>query len=143
MNGSCQCGAIIFTTPVPTPIRLYHCHCLDCRKQSGSAFGTSAIFPFFKLPDPEVNPAVSFFSRVCESGRRQNCYFCNKCGSRILHAHQFDDGVQAKVVAVKGGMLEGLKWEGAAHIYCRSAVVGIPEGVERWEADPDFSKKSS
>jgi hypothetical protein len=24
------------------------------------------------------------------------------------------------------------------HIFCRSAVVPIPEGVKRWEAEPDF-----
>ncbi|KAF2469269.1 uncharacterized protein BDR25DRAFT_343693 [Lindgomyces ingoldianus] len=122
MNGSCQCGSVKFTTPTKIPINLYHCHCIDCRKQSASAFGTSAIFPFFKLP--EDSPAVSHFSR---------------CGSRILHAHVFDNE-DPKVVAVKGGVLEGLNWEGAKHIFCRTAVVPIPEGVERWEAEPDFGK---
>ncbi|KAF2179409.1 hypothetical protein K469DRAFT_303033 [Zopfia rhizophila CBS 207.26] len=136
MNGSCQCGAVTFTTPTPTPLSLYHCHCLDCRKQSASAFGTSAIFPFFKLPD---NPAISHFSRQCESGRSQNCYFCNKCGTRLLHAHVVEGG-EPKGVAVKGGTLAGLKWEGAKHIFCRSAVVPIPKGVERWEAEPDSDK---
>src|SRR5262245_16287856 len=45
MNGSCACGAVTFVTPTPTPMSVYHCHCIDCRKQSSSAFGTSAIFP--------------------------------------------------------------------------------------------------
>ncbi|KAF2019784.1 hypothetical protein BU24DRAFT_127196 [Aaosphaeria arxii CBS 175.79] len=135
MNGSCQCGAVTFTTPTPTPTRLYHCHCIDCRKQSASAFGTSAIFPFFKLD--ESNPAVTYFSRTCDSGRKQNCYFCSRCGSRILHAHVLEYG-DPKVVAVKGGVLEGLDWSGATHIFCRTAVVPIPDGVQRWEAEPDF-----
>ncbi|KAF2114026.1 Mss4-like protein [Lophiotrema nucula] len=135
MNGSCACGSVKFTTPTDTPKNLYHCHCVDCRKQSASAFGTSAIFPFFKLD--ENNPAVSFFSRTCDSGRKQRCYFCNKCGSRILHAHVYEDK-DPEVVAVKGGILEGLKWEGAKHIYTRSAVVPIPEGVEKYEGDPGW-----
>lgn len=69
-------------------------------------------------------------------------YFCSKCGSRILHAHIVDGG-DPPVVAVKGGVLEGLKWEGAKHIFCRTAVVAIPEGVQRWEAEPDFGPKKS
>jgi len=136
MNGSCACGSVTFTTPTDTPLNLFHCHCIACRKQSSSAFGTSAIFPFFRVDD---NPSVSYFSRTCDSGRKQNCYFCNKCGSRILHAHVFE-GRDPEVVAVKGGLLEGLNWEGGKHIFCRSAVVPIPEGVERWEGEPDFSK---
>jgi hypothetical protein len=67
-------------------------------------------------------------------------YFCNKCGSRILHAHIPEEG-DPPVVAVKGGVLDGLDFKGAKHIYCRSAVVPIPEGVERWEADPGWGKK--
>jgi hypothetical protein len=137
MDGRCACGAVSFTTPVATPLNLYHCHCIDCRRQSASAFGTSAIFPFFSVAD---NPNVSSFSRTCDSGRRQNCYFCNKCGTRILHAHIVDDG-NPKVVAVKGGLLDGLDWPSAKHIFTRSAVVPIPEGVEQWEGVPDFGQR--
>ncbi|KAF2868178.1 Mss4-like protein [Massariosphaeria phaeospora] len=136
MNGSCACGAVKFTTPVDKPLNLYHCHCTDCRKQSASAFGTSAIFPFFSVDD---NPAVSSFSRTCDSGRRQNCYFCNKCGTRILHAHIVEGG-DPEVVAVKGGLLEGLNWGDAKHIFCRSAVVPIPGGAERHEEVPAWGK---
>lgn len=71
MDGSCQCGSVTFRTPTEKPVNLFHCHCIDCRKQSASAFGTSAIFPFFRLD--ENNPAVTHFSRVCDSGRKQNC----------------------------------------------------------------------
>ncbi|KAK3213497.1 hypothetical protein GRF29_28g73555 [Pseudopithomyces chartarum] len=136
MNGQCACGAVTFTTPTATPLNLYHCHCIDCRRQSASAFGTSAIFPFFSVED---DPNVSHFSRVCDSGRKQKCYFCNKCGSRILHAHVVEVG-DPPVVAVKGGLLEGLDWKDAKHIFTRSAVVPIPDGVEFWIAEPDFGK---
>jgi hypothetical protein len=136
MNGQCACGAVKFVTSTDKPLNIYHCHCIDCRRQSASAFGTSAIFPFFRVDD---NPNVSYFSRVGDSGRKQNCYFCNKCGSRILHAHVVDGG-DPQVVAVKGGLLEGLEWKNAKHIFTRSAVVAIPDGVESWVAEPDFGK---
>ena len=54
MDAQCQCGAVRFKTPLPQPLALYICHCSDCRRQTGSAFGTSAIFPRFKLPDAEL-----------------------------------------------------------------------------------------
>lgn len=54
MEALCQCGAVRFTTPVEKPLALYICHCLQCRRQTSSAFGTSAIFPKFKLPESEL-----------------------------------------------------------------------------------------
>jgi hypothetical protein len=37
MHVSCQCGGISFGTPTQTPLEVYHCHCLECRKQSAPA----------------------------------------------------------------------------------------------------------
>lgn len=54
MEASCQCGAVTFTTPTPKPLALYICHCYHCQRETGSAFGTSAIFPLFPLPSTEL-----------------------------------------------------------------------------------------
>ena len=54
MDASCQCGAVAFKTPLPKPLALYICHCSECRRQTSSAFGTSAIFPVFKFPDSDL-----------------------------------------------------------------------------------------
>jgi len=66
MQASCQCGAIAFKTPLPKPLAVYICHCDECRRQSSSAFGCSAIFPAFPLPKAtrdglSVYTYVSFF----------------------------------------------------------------------------------
>jgi hypothetical protein len=61
MNASCQCGAISFKTPLPKPLAVYICHCDECRRQSSSAFGCSAIFPAFPLP-ANVKGALSVYS---------------------------------------------------------------------------------
>lgn len=132
MDASCACGAVRFTTPTPAPLKLYHCHCIDCRKQSASAFGTSAVFPFFRLPN---NPSIAHFDHQCDSGRKKRCYFCKGCGSRIMHERILEKETP-KVVSIKGGLIEGLNWTGGTHIFCRSAVVPIPEGAEQFEAEP-------
>lgn len=54
-----------------------------------------------------------------------------------------DEANPPKTVTIKGGVLEGLKWEGAVHIWCKRAVVPIPVGAERWDGEPpeDYEHK--
>jgi hypothetical protein len=44
IGGGCMCGAVRFEVR-GTPYRVGLCHCLTCRKQSGSAFSVLAIYP--------------------------------------------------------------------------------------------------
>ena len=39
-NGGCQCDQIRYAVS-GEPIVLYRCHCTECQRQSGSAFGMS------------------------------------------------------------------------------------------------------
>ncbi|KAI0484136.1 Mss4-like protein [Xylariaceae sp. FL0804] len=148
MEATCQCGAVQFNeargetrkrvltpevggvtaTPLAEPLALYICHCKACRRQTGSAFGASAIFPRFSPPRAEL---LSCYSRPTPSGHDLYCYFCRNCGTRILHTTPGKN-----VVSVKGGCLEGLDWSRAIHIWTRSAMVPIPEGCESHAGDP-------
>ena len=76
---------------------------------------------------------MGVWTRQTDSGGTMDCYFCKVCGTRVAHVRR-----GGKAVSVKGGCIEGLDWEGAKHIFVRSAVVPIPEEAEKWEADPDF-----
>jgi hypothetical protein len=148
MDASCQCHAISFKTPLPKPLALYICHCLECRHQSSSAFGCSAMFPKFPLPNEEMLSSYSCVlslvillqtiyiikflcprrfglvadmtanrnRRPTDSGNLLNCYFCKKCGSRIMHVSEGKD-----IVSIKGGCIEGLDWANAVHIWCKRA----------------------
>jgi len=42
-----------------------------------------------------------------------------------------------RVVSVKGGCIEGLDWKKAKHIWCKRAMVPIPEGVEKVDEEPE------
>jgi hypothetical protein len=55
----------VFKTPLEKPLALYICHCLECRRQTSSAFGTSAIFPRFQLPESD---RLSVYTRPTASG---------------------------------------------------------------------------
>lgn len=129
---SCQCGTIRFQAPTPTPIEKYVCHCMECQKQSASAFGTSAIFPSEGIwPFPrELQPYLNMWKRLADSGNTVECYFCRVCGVRILHRVLLQGKTPKPTVTVRGGCLEGFTLDGAKHIYTRTALVPVPPGSD-------------
>jgi hypothetical protein len=70
-TASCLCGDVRVTV-TGTPYRVGICHCLDCRKQSGSLFQTFAIFP----------EAAVTIEGVTHDYRGRN--FCPRCGSSVF-----------------------------------------------------------
>lgn len=137
MEGRCQCDAVKFTTPSPTALKWFVCHCLECRRQSSSAFGITAIFPTFDIQRTASKGGEEFigvFTHTrADSGRAKRCYFCRQCGTRLMH----DGG--GPFVAVKGGCLVGINPDclaGATHIWTKRALMPIPEGVESWPEEP-------
>lgn len=139
----CQCNAVRLRTSTLRPIGIAHCHCTNCRLQSGSAFGTSVYFPpaegFYPL-DPSLIAEgwpVGSFSHGTDGGSTMHCYFCRACGSRLLHAVILADGTLRQTVSVKGGALEDpdgvIDWASAKHIFVRSAVIPLSPSWETYE----------
>ena len=163
MEGRCQCGSVTFRTPQEKPLKWFVCHCLECRRQSASAFGISAIFPNFDLlgQDPggtddqatgsdtreeataqqQGNSLVGIYEHSnTTSGRAKTCYYCKACGTRIMNLSVVpgSDG-KGGFAAVKGGCLEGINKDilsGATHIWTSRALMPVPEGAEQYERDP-------
>ena len=69
--GGCLCGAVRFEAR-GEPYRVGICHCMDCRKHSGSLFGAFAIFPA---------EAVTISGDAASYRDRS---FCPKCGSPVF-----------------------------------------------------------
>jgi hypothetical protein len=71
VTGGCLCGNVrIIATG--EPYRVGICHCLDCRKHTGSLFHASAIFP---------EDAVAIEGETANYGGR---HFCPRCGSSVF-----------------------------------------------------------
>ncbi|KAJ5924334.1 hypothetical protein N7466_008521 [Penicillium verhagenii] len=144
MIARCQCSKVQFTTPTDRPLALYACHCTECRHQSSSAFGITAIFPYFELPE-HLSHLVGTYTRITLRGRHMQCLFCKSCGARIMHLIHDTAPVPGEkpkstsTANVKGGCLEGLDKEmmkGIVHIWTKHAIVEIPEGAEKWDEAP-------
>ncbi|KIW81290.1 hypothetical protein Z517_04315 [Fonsecaea pedrosoi CBS 271.37] len=145
MEGHCQCGQIRFRTPLPEPQALYICHCTECRHQSSSTYGMTAIFPFFDIAAFAPHPsAIAVYARPNPHGRTEG-YFCTACGSRLVHvavsssSSSSSSTSQPRTLSVKAGCLDGLSKEmmrRAVHIWTRSAVVDIPEDAVQYVEEP-------
>ncbi len=89
-EGGCQCGAVRYRVE-GDPVSVGICHCTQCQRQSGSAFGMSFIVPkeAFQLSSGRLKT----FTRTSDSGRPVVCAFCPECGTRIYHETRWLDGV--------------------------------------------------
>lgn len=128
MKARCQCGNIAFEISRSEPLEVYYCHCNECRLQSSSAFGTSAIFPTQDIRPhlEERRDKLSVWTRPSKTGGTMHCFFCPICGTRIAHMTILPDGSAMSTTSVKGGCLEALDTSNVHHIYARNAVVSVP-----------------
>jgi hypothetical protein len=133
LKGGCQCGAIRYEIVAP-PARVYVCHCLECRKQSASAFGISV---WVRRTDFSLlSGRQRFWSRPTDSGRVLDCAFCPECGSRLWHEYA---GGDSKFLTIKGGSLDDpVDLSVATHVWVKRKLAGviIPDGVPQFSEQP-------
>ena len=88
-TASCRCGQLRVTVS-GEPIRVSVCHCLNCKKRSGSAFAVQARWP---KNDVRIEGASKTFVIVADSGNRATFHFCPECGSDVYYEidGKFDD----------------------------------------------------
>ena len=61
-------------------MRVSVCHCLDCKKRTGSAFSAQARWPVDQVT---VEGSSKTFEHRGDSGNRITHYFCPECGSTV------------------------------------------------------------
>jgi hypothetical protein len=128
-GGGCQCGSVRYHLE-GEPVGLAVCHCTECQRQSGSAFGMSLAVPrnTFRLLSGELKRSLL----LCDSGRTEHCAFCPTCGTRIYHQ------VMEPVLSIKAGTLDDTSWlSPAAHYWTRRKQpwVLIPDGARCFPDD--------
>jgi hypothetical protein len=127
-TGGCQCGEVRYRIE-GEPLELSVCHCRECQRQSGSAFGMSLAIPAgaFRL----LAGSPKTFEVVCDSGRTKTCAFCPTCGTRIYH--RTDAGI-----SIKAGTLDDTSsLRPTAHYWTarKQPWVQIPHGIRSFPDD--------
>ena len=129
-EGGCQCGRVRYRITAQ-PLFLVACHCKECQRASGSAFGLSLIVPQAGVA---FEGELKMFERSSDSGRPLKCFFCPECGTRIYHQPS-----HAPVVNIRAGTLDdtsGFEPKMHAWVSSKQSWVSIPEGVPTHATQP-------
>ena len=78
-TASCRCGQLNATV-TGEPARVSVCHCLSCKKRSGSAFAVQARWPAEQVA---IEGRSKTFVKVADSGNSATYHFCPDCGSDV------------------------------------------------------------
>jgi hypothetical protein len=130
-SGSCQCGNVSYRITAQS-VQSVICHCDDCRKQSGSAFGASLIV---NSDEVVFQGRLKTWDRTTDTGRTNRAFFCPDCGNRIYH--QNPDAPE--VVRIRSGTLDGQQIpEPRTHFHTIRQMpwVSFSEEVTRHEKQP-------
>jgi len=96
---SCRCGQLRAITQ-GDPVRVSVCHCLDCKKRSGSAFAIQARWPAERV---RIEGASKPHVHIADSGNRITYHFCPNCGSDV---HYEIDGKFDGLIAIPVGAFD-------------------------------------
>ena len=128
-EGGCSCGAVRYRL-TSRPMFVHCCHCLDCQRQTGSAFVINALIETDRIemlsgaPEPVAMPT--------DSGRPHDIYRCPTCRIAVWS----DYGRRPYLRFVRVGALDRpAAIAPDVHIYTRSKVpwVALPAGVPAFD----------
>ncbi|HEX9880991.1 MAG TPA: GFA family protein [Hyphomicrobium sp.] len=78
IKGGCLCGEVRYECAEESGGG--HCHCIDCRKSSGTGHGSHMIVPEEAF---KIGGEVRFFDKPADSGNIVSRGFCPTCGSPV------------------------------------------------------------
>ena len=115
MTGSCLCGAVRYESS-GEPVFALLCHCRDCQRQSGSAYGAGLRVPAAGFRVTQGEPAL--YVKTADSGNTVTRAFCPQCGSMLF----LRVSARPDLVAIRAGTLDDPSvFRPEADIFVRSA----------------------
>ena len=127
-EGGCACGAVRYRLAAE-PLFVHCCHCLDCQRQTGSAFVVNLLIEADRVEVVEGTPQAVAVPR--DEGPDQRIHRCPRCQIAL-----FSEYTLREVRFVRGGTLDDpTQVTPDVHIYTRSKVgwVQIPEGTPAFD----------
>ena len=97
-SGKCLCGKITYKCDAE-PKAIFNCHCEDCRRATGSVFGTNLFVPEEKV---EIFGEVSSYCHTSDRGSAMTKLFCNNCGSLLFGKNS----AKINVLSIRAGTVD-------------------------------------
>jgi hypothetical protein len=132
-EGGCSCGAIRYRL-TSEPLFTHCCHCLNCQRQTGSAFVINLLIEADRVELLAGNPQPVDVPR--DDGSKQRIFRCPDC-----HVTVFSEYGRPEVRFVRAGTLDrpsGVTPD--VHIYTRSKLpwITLPDSVPAFEVYYDL-----
>lgn len=77
----CACGALRARVS-GDPVRVSVCHCLDCKRRTGSAFSWNATYQASAVA---IDGPSTSFTRSSDDGFWARTHFCPECGVTVYY----------------------------------------------------------
>ena len=118
-TGKCLCGSISYKC-YSAPNAIFNCHCNDCRRATGSVFGTNLFVPEDKV---EISGHVSSYDHSSDSGSTMTKLFCSNCGSLLFGRNS----AKPNVMSIRAGTVEQLEViKPMINVFMKSRVPSTP-----------------
>jgi hypothetical protein len=133
-EGGCACGAVRYRL-TSDPLFVHCCHCLNCQRQTGSAFVINLLIEAERVELLSGEPQPVDAPR--DDGSTQRIYRCPRCQVAV-----FSEYGGPELRFVRGGTLDD---PGSVtpdvHIYTRSKVawVALPDSTPAFEVFYDLN----
>ena len=79
-SGGCLCGSVRYKVS-SDPTFVLNCHCEDCRRSTGSVYGTNVFVDEDKV---QITGEVSLYVHTADSGNEMTKRFCPNCGTLLF-----------------------------------------------------------
>jgi hypothetical protein len=127
-EGGCSCGAVRYRL-TSEPLFIHCCHCLNCQRQTGSAFVINLLIEADRVELLAGDPQPVDVPR--DDGSKQRIYRCPTCQVAV-----YSDYGRPDVLFVRAGTLDepsGVTPD--VHIYTKSKVgwITLPDDVPAFE----------
>ncbi len=123
-EGGCACGQVRYRL-VSDPLFVHCCHCLNCQRQTGSAFVINLLIEADRVELLGREPKPVDVPR--DDGSKQRIYRCPACQVAV-----YSDYGRPEVLFVRGGTLDNPSSVSPdVHIFTKSKLgwVTLPESV--------------
>jgi len=113
IKGGCLCGQIRYESDAE-PLLSVLCHCINCQKNSGTAYSTNVAIQRGEIT---IHGEPSNYVDSSDTGNAVSRFFCPNCGSALLSE---SDGLELTIL--KADTLDDTSWlTPTMEIYCESA----------------------
>ena len=124
VTSRCNCGQVT-ARATGEPLSIVNCHCTECRRATGAAYGTVLYFPVDAV---ETAGRTSRHDMLSDQGNDVSRHFCPFCGSqRFVRSGAFPN-----LVGLRAGTLEDTR-----HVVPQRNVFTASK-IESTPLDPDL-----